>query len=135
MKIGSPPTAPNARAGLLTPPGITCLARSNAAWLLDRCMRRWVWEPVPAGWGLGEDRFGLRDQFGDGPRLARVQVADVAEFVSRVTFFHGVVGLELLHGTRNLTGNKVRPCGGVLRFAFLANEIMRPPPGHHEHGP
>src|SRR5436309_614416 len=31
MNGGSPPTAPNARAGLLTPPGISRRARSNAA--------------------------------------------------------------------------------------------------------
>src|SRR5579863_4812701 len=36
MNMGSPPTAPNARAGLLTPPGITPQARSNARWLLLR---------------------------------------------------------------------------------------------------
>ena len=33
MNGGSPPTAPKARAGLLTPPGITRLARANASWL------------------------------------------------------------------------------------------------------
>ena len=33
MNGGSPPTAPNARAGLFTPPGITRLARTNASWL------------------------------------------------------------------------------------------------------
>ena len=36
MNGGSPPTAPNARAGLLTPPGITRDARANAAELLGR---------------------------------------------------------------------------------------------------
>ena len=33
MNGGSPPTAPKARAGLLTPPGITRLARTKASWL------------------------------------------------------------------------------------------------------
>ena len=33
MNGGSPPTAPNARAGLFTPPGITRLARAKASWL------------------------------------------------------------------------------------------------------
>src|SRR5437588_5100793 len=36
MKIGSPPTAPKARAGLLTPPGITRLERWNASRLRTR---------------------------------------------------------------------------------------------------
>src|SRR5438034_570869 len=36
MKSGVPPTAPNARAGLLTPPGVTWRARSNAAALAGR---------------------------------------------------------------------------------------------------
>src|ERR1017187_9551994 len=36
MNGGSPPTAPNARAGLLTPPGITRLARAKAWWLCGR---------------------------------------------------------------------------------------------------
>src|SRR3954453_21570601 len=36
MNGGSPPTAPNARAGLFTPPGITRLARTKASWLLGR---------------------------------------------------------------------------------------------------
>ena len=33
MNGGSPPTAPKARAGLFTPPGITRLARAKASWL------------------------------------------------------------------------------------------------------
>ena len=33
MNGGSPPTAPNARAGLFTPPGITRQACWNASWL------------------------------------------------------------------------------------------------------
>src|SRR4051794_9861045 len=33
MNGGSPPTAPNARAGLFTPPGMTRLARTKASWL------------------------------------------------------------------------------------------------------
>ena len=33
MNGGSPPTAPKARAGLLTPPGITRIAREKASWL------------------------------------------------------------------------------------------------------
>src|SRR5919205_1275858 len=36
MKMGWPPTAPKARAGLLTPPGITRQARSYACWLRAR---------------------------------------------------------------------------------------------------
>src|SRR5436190_8194827 len=36
MNSGLPPTAPNARAGLFTPPGMTRLARSNAAALFAR---------------------------------------------------------------------------------------------------
>src|SRR5688500_5862248 len=36
MNSGVPPTAPNARAGLFTPPGIDFLARSKAAALLVR---------------------------------------------------------------------------------------------------
>src|SRR4051794_34212368 len=39
MNGGSPPTAPNARAGLLTPPGISRLARANAAALRGRGTR------------------------------------------------------------------------------------------------
>ena len=35
MNGGWPPTAPNARAGLFTPPGITLLARANASRLLS----------------------------------------------------------------------------------------------------
>src|SRR5688572_9304548 len=36
MNSGLPPTAPNARAGLFTPPGMTRHARRNAAALLGR---------------------------------------------------------------------------------------------------
>src|SRR5438045_2656970 len=36
MNGGSPPTPPNARAGLFTPPGITRLAHAKASWLLGR---------------------------------------------------------------------------------------------------
>ena len=36
MNGGSPPTAPKARAGLLTPPGMTRLARTKASWLAGR---------------------------------------------------------------------------------------------------
>src|SRR5436305_1713777 len=36
MNTGSPPTAPNARAGLLTPPGISPRARAKAARLRGR---------------------------------------------------------------------------------------------------
>src|SRR5438105_6998112 len=39
MKMGLPPTAPKARAGLLTPPGITRTARVKAAWLFGRGTR------------------------------------------------------------------------------------------------
>lgn len=47
MKTGSPPTAPNARAGLLTPPGISDLARVKAAWLFCRSN----WEDIAnIGW-------------------------------------------------------------------------------------
>src|SRR3954452_24924795 len=46
MNGGSPPTVPNARAGLFTPPGITRLARANASWLLGR-------------WKSGRDRAGV----------------------------------------------------------------------------
>jgi hypothetical protein len=35
MNGGSPPTAPNALAGLFTPPGITRQARRKASWLLE----------------------------------------------------------------------------------------------------
>src|SRR5262249_34533182 len=38
MNSGWPPTAPNARAGLFTPPGISRQARSNAARLRGRCV-------------------------------------------------------------------------------------------------
>src|SRR5262245_17878059 len=36
MKIGCPPTPPKARAGLLTPPGMSWQARSKASWLRVR---------------------------------------------------------------------------------------------------
>src|SRR4051812_6102019 len=51
MKGGWPPTAPNARAGLLTPPGITLPARSKAAMLLARARDGEVicGSSVPAG--------------------------------------------------------------------------------------
>src|ERR1051325_1979109 len=38
MKIGCPPTPPNARAGLLTPPGMSWQALAKAVWLWVRCM-------------------------------------------------------------------------------------------------
>ncbi len=38
MNSGSPPTPPNARAGLFTPPGISSLARANAARLFSCAM-------------------------------------------------------------------------------------------------
>src|SRR6187431_2183168 len=39
-KIGSPPTPPNARAGLFTPPGMRDLARAKAAELFVRDIQR-----------------------------------------------------------------------------------------------
>ena len=38
--IGSPPTAPNARAGLFTPPGMSCLARGEKCVAVSRFMGR-----------------------------------------------------------------------------------------------
>src|SRR3954467_15257688 len=60
MKIGSPPTAPKARAGLLTPPGMSCFARANAAWLLDRSMR--PWEVIKFGAGTRRGDASLRSR-------------------------------------------------------------------------
>ena len=48
--IGSPPTPPNARAGLFTPPGMSCLAREKISWLRLRFMAGLL--------GSGEDNFG-----------------------------------------------------------------------------
>src|SRR5256885_192524 len=88
MKTGSPPTAPNARAGLFTPPGIRRFARSNAAWLLDRSMRCGA---VAGGEVVGrsqrpggEELVGLVHQLAEVAGLALVQVADVAEDVPSV---------------------------------------------------
>src|ERR1041384_7045720 len=40
MKIGCPPTPPNARAGLLTPPGMSWQALAKADWLWVRCISK-----------------------------------------------------------------------------------------------
>src|SRR4051812_17817138 len=97
MNTGSPPTAPKARAGLLTPPGIRRFARSKAARLLGRCIGGMCMGLPglpgllgPVGprspmtielRGLPQQLVGLLDQPAEGVGLALVQVADVAEDV------------------------------------------------------
>src|SRR5437867_2936059 len=81
MNGGSPPTAPKARAGLLTPPGISRFARANAARLRSRFMR--VVESLLIG---GSRRFqftqlllGLPGDVGElGDRVAPVEIDEVA---------------------------------------------------------
>src|SRR5687767_12837693 len=72
MNSGSPPTAPKARAGLLTPPGISRLARTNAARLRSRLIRGF------GGWLMVNLR---RQQFGE---LLFGFLGDVGEFLGRV---------------------------------------------------
>ena len=90
MKIGSPPTAPKARAGLLTPPGMSCLARSNAAcsWVGPCC---WL-KSFSVTWdsenycGYPQAVLASFDQLGDFTGLTSAyKVANIAEQVVAVS--------------------------------------------------
>src|SRR5690242_6973111 len=91
MNGGSPPTAPKARAGLFTPPGITRQARAKASWLLGRRKsgrdvagvvafigagtRRWrvakaVEDALACASGLYDPSIGRRRTIGKGFNLA-----------------------------------------------------------------
>src|SRR4051812_11674086 len=59
MNGGSPPTAPNARAGLFTPPGITRQARTNASWLRGRAYSGFDFAGVVASISGGFSSLGV----------------------------------------------------------------------------
>src|SRR5262249_51345137 len=71
MNGGVPPTAPNARAGLFTPPGITLRARSKAAALRDRAIG--LSGMLAPFCGNPSPRFALRPVPGSGPSLEPYQ--------------------------------------------------------------
>src|SRR5436305_14940839 len=77
MNGGSPPTAPNARAGLLTPPGISRLARANALALRGRGTR----DEVSEGMVCSAAPTGLTDELA---QLVLGLLGDLLELRDRV---------------------------------------------------
>src|SRR5258706_9204238 len=101
-KNGSPPTAPNARTGELTPPGIRFCARANQSSLMRRSRERFG----EFACEVGEDHVGA------GP-LDREQVLQRDRFA--------VDPAELSRGLhhRVLAADVVRGDGDVERGAYL----------------
>src|SRR5579871_142296 len=99
MKTGEPPTAPKARAGLFTPPGMARRACSKAAALRGRLTRCGVFVAVMTGVSVGGSLFGRFGQTARQPGGLLGYVLDVGV---------GVVAVQLREFLQHGPGGAVR---------------------------
>src|SRR4051794_16122741 len=118
MKTGWPPTAPKARAGLFTPPGMTRQARAKASWLRRRSvsdvMLVFLFKKMPGGQEVPDAAFR--------GRLA--ELFQILPVFARCGHFLIFLGAQSLERQGFLFA---RPFGGLVGVVFVLAQLAPQP--------